>query len=592
MIKRSALLLAAVALSPTLPAAADVSSTAARRSAPDPVLTDAQRSVYREIFSAIRNQEWASAAAKLDTAEQGPLHAAARAELYLAKGSPKVELEPLRALIAQAPDLPQAAQLARLATARGIEEEAAPELPQAQKLYWQGSQPRRERAKSLANADPIAAKLEAIIQPLIVADQPSEAEAQLAAWLEPLTPEIATEFRQRVAWSYYLTGRDADARRLAEQAALGSGEWALQGSWTLGLAAWRMGDCAAASNAFSAVAARATDLELSAAGNYWAARADMRCKRPERVQARLRTAARSSETFYGLLSREALGIKTPPSALLHDYRDAEWRRIATKPNVKAALALAEIGETALADEFIRHQARLGSSSDHDALLHLAADLDLTSTQYYLAHNAPRGANINMAARYPMPNWRPARGWRVDQSLVFAHALQESNFRPGAVSPAGAAGLLQVRPGTASDIARARGEPFDSARLVDPVHNIEYGQTFIEMLRDKPGTGGLLPKVIAAYNAGPVPITEWNSRVADRGDPLLYIESIPYWETRGYVPIVLRNYWIYEGQAGKRSASRTALAQGMWPRFPGLPGASAVRMQERRTAEVSVAPTSP
>jgi hypothetical protein len=92
------------------------------------------------------------------------------------------------------------------------------------------------------------------------------------------------------------------------------------------------------------------------------------------------------------------------------------------------------------------------------------------------------------------------------------------------------------------------------------------------------TGGLLPKVIAAYNAGPKPVGEWNSIIRDGGDPLLYIESIPYWETRGYVTTVLRNYWMYEGQAGKpRSMSRAALAQGMWPRFPGLPGAPAVRI---------------
>jgi hypothetical protein len=76
----------------------------------------------------------------------------------------------------------------------------------------------------------------------------------------------------------------------------------------------------------------------------------------------------------------------------------------------------------------------------------------------------------------------------------------------------------------------------------------------------------------------VPIAEWNTRPAiPRADPLLYIESIPYWETRGYVPIVLRNYWIYEEKAGKGSASRAALAQGLWPRFPGLPGAAAVRV---------------
>jgi soluble lytic murein transglycosylase-like protein len=586
MIKRSALLLAAAALSPTLPASADVSVASADRSVRF-VLTETQRNSYRDIFAAIRRSDWATAAAALEAAEEGPLHAAARAELYLAKGSPKVEREPLLALIAKAPELPQAAQLGRLAAVRGATEPLS--IVEAQKLYWQGSQPRRERAKSLAASDRAAAKLDAIVQPLIVADQPSEAEAQLLGWMNSLTPEILTEFRQRIAWSYYLTGRDADARRMAEQAALGTGDWALHGSWTLGLAAWRQGDCAAASNAFSAVAARSADIELSAAGHYWAARADMRCKRPERVQQRLRAASRSPETFYGLLAAEALGIKTPV-AKLHNYRAPEWVSVADKPNVKAALALLEIGETSLADDFIRHQARLGSAKDHDALLHLAADLNLTSTQYWLAHNGPKNASINIAARYPMPDWRPARGWRVDQSLVFAHALQESNFRPGAVSPAGAAGLLQVRPGTAGDIARARGEPFDQQRLVDPVHNIEYGQTFIEMLRDHHATGGLLPKVIAAYNAGPVPIAQWKTRDTFDGDPLLYIESIPYWETRGYVPIVLRNYWIYQQQAGKPSASRNALVQGMWPRFPGLPGASAVRMQERWTAEVSSAPS--
>jgi soluble lytic murein transglycosylase len=182
----------------------------------------------------------------------------------------------------------------------------------------------------------------------------------------------------------------------------------------------------------------------------------------------------------------------------------------------------------------------------------------------------------------MPGWRPTKGWRVDQSLVFAHALQESNFRTNAVSPAGATGIMQVRPGTAGDIARSRGDYFSPRQLTEPSANIEYGQSYMEYLRDYSGTGGLLPKVIAAYNAGPAPIAEWNSRQMDGGDPLLYIESIPYWETRGYVPIVLRNYWIYEQKAGKGSTSRTALAQGMWPRFPGMPGAIAVRIQQRST----------
>jgi soluble lytic murein transglycosylase-like protein len=279
-----------------------------------------------------------------------------------------------------------------------------------------------------------------------------------------------------------------------------------------------------------------------------------------------------------MLAAKALGIKARDFAGLHDYRDAEWQAIIRKPNVRTAIALAEIGQNALADQYIRHQARIGGVAEHNALLHLAADLNLASTQFYLAHNAPRGSSVNPAARYPRPDWRPVRGWRVDQSLVFAHALQESNFRTEVVSPAGAVGLMQVRPGTAGDVARWGGTSYDRQQLNRPGENLEYGQSYIEYLRDLPATGGLLPKVMAAYNAGPSPIGEWNSRWMNQADPLLYIESLPYWETRGYLPIIFRNYWVYEEVSGKPGPSRAALVQGLWPRFPGLPGASAVRVQ--------------
>ena len=578
------LLLAAVAVVPAMPAiAAETHRVAERRPAPPPsVLSAQERSNYREIFAAIAASDWSGAAARLDAAGDGPLHGVARAQLYLAKGSPEVSLHQLMELLGQAPDLPQAPQLARLATTRGAE--MLPDLPKAQTLIWQGSQPRRERIKSV-RGDPAAAALDAQIQPLIVADQPREAEALLDLSAD-LGSEARTEFQQRIAWSYYLTGDDRAARALADKARVGPGEWALQGEWTAGLAAWRMRDCAAAANHFAAVAARSSDVELIAAGHYWAARADMMCERPERVQPRLRSAARLKETFYGLLATSALGIRTINSAGLHDYRDAEWKTIAQKPNVRAAIGLAELGQTNLADELIKYQARI-QPADHDELIHLATDLNLPSTQFWLAHNAPRGASVNLAARYPAPDWRPTGGWRVDPSLVYAHALQESNFRTEVISPAGAQGLMQVRPGTAGDIARSRGQAFDRAQLNRPADNMEFGQSYLEALRDNAGTGGLLPKVIAAYNAGPAPITAWNGRRADKGDPLLYIESIPYWETRGYVPIVLRNYWIYEQQAAKASTSRAALVQGLWPRFPGLPGANAVRVAEGKSQAVAL-----
>src|SRR3546814_9686758 len=75
----------------------------------------------------------------------------------------------------------------------------------------------------------------------------------------------------------------------------------------------------------------------------------------------------------------------------------------------------------------------------------------------------------------MPKWTPDGGWRVDKALVFAHALQESNFRASVVSPAGARGLMQVLPGTAKMMARQRGGIVDPAQLDNPSTNMEYGQ---------------------------------------------------------------------------------------------------------------------
>ena len=87
----------------------------------------------------------------------------------------------------------------------------------------------------------------------------------------------------------------------------------------------------------------------------------------------------------------------------------------------------------------------------------------------------------------------------------------------------------------------------------------------------------LPKVIAAYNAGPGNVLKWNLLGRNNGDPLLYIESIPFRETRQYVAAVLRNYWMYDQQTGQSATSLKAIAQGLWPRFPGLPGKTALSL---------------
>ena len=137
--------------------------------------------------------------------------------------------------------------------------------------------------------------------------------------------------------------------------------------------------------------------------------------------------------------------------------------------------------------------------------------------------------------------------------------------------------MQIMPAAARDHAAAIGVAGNAADLNKPEINLAFGQRHLEMLKNSPGTQGLLPKVMAAYNAGLMPITRWNSEIRDQGDPLLWMESVPFWETRGYVNIVMKNYWMYERQAGGPSESRLALVQGMWPTFPGLGAAQGVRM---------------
>ncbi len=521
---------------------------------------------YQEVFAAIKASKWADAQAKLAAMPDGPLHAVAYAELYLAKGSPLVDGATLAALAQKSPELPHARKLAALATARGTA--AALSLPSQQELYWLGTAPRRGK---VAGSDMKGLPLAGRIAPLIKSDQPNEAEALLEANAAGLSEDTLTEWRHRIAWTYYLTGDDPAARRLAATAAKGAGDFAAQADWVAGLAAWRERDYASASASFDSASRRMGDAEMVAAAQFWGARADMAAGKPERVDAKLKAAARNPETFYGLLSLNRLGMKA---------KAAEYPNVATVeklPNVRAALALAEIGEMDLADEVIRYQARIGRAQDHATLANIAGRMDLPGTQLWLSQNGPSGAQASVSARYPAPqNWTPTGGWRVDRSLVYAHALQESRFRVNATSPVGARGLLQVRPGTANDIARARGEA-GAGPLGNPTVNLEYGQSYIESIRDRSETGGMLPKVIAAYNAGPRPVGEWNAQTRDSGDPLLYIESIPYWETRAYVATVMRNYWMYQLQAGEKTNSLAALSQGMWPRFPGLPGATAVRL---------------
>lgn len=572
-----------------LSAAAAVIATAAPAAAQGigqlpSVLSATERADTLAVFAALKAGLWSDAAAKIDALPDGPVKAYARAELLTEKGTPKVEAaEPVLALVQTAPWLPQAQQLSTMAQKLGATE--LPPLPSMQRLVWLGSAPVRERAATIKD-DPIAAQLAPKILPLIKIDDPAGCEALLESDAPRLSGAALTEWRQRIAWSYYLNGDDANARRLAALARQGEGEWRVQADWTYGLATWRQKDFAAAADAFASVAMRGSDSDILAAGHYWAARSFMAAAQPDKVQSRLRAAAHYGETFYGILAAQALGLKQlPPHE--QDGLSRNWARLSAVPAIRTAKALSEIGEHDRAAELLRHQAKLGSPQDHALLASLAARLNLADAQLYLAHNGPAGTKPSASARYPTPDWRPNNGWRVDKALVYAHALQESRFRADAVSPAGAYGIMQVLPGTAQLIARRRGETApDRSLLLNPAINLDYGQARIEQVRDYGPTGGLLPKVIMGYNAGPGMLAEWNVRVKGGEDPLLYMESIPFWETRGYAVTVLRNYWMYQRNAAQASPSLKAMAQNLWPRFPGLSGQPAVRIAQQAPVELA------
>ena len=565
------------------PAAANSASTdyfrlrGQTRNAPS-VLTRDEREFYAALFAAVKREDWATVQAKFAERAAGPLHAVARAEFYLAANSPKVEAEPLLALLSEARDLPWADQIARLAARRGAAE--LPELPGAQRLYSVSEAPKRLRPRSVADGTMPPPIADAILL-AIKNDDPSGARALLDGIDASLSSEARAEWRSRVAWSFYIENDDAQALAVARSVADGAGSWVAEGWWTTGLAAWRLNGCEEAAAAFEQTAATADNADLAAAGAYWANRAWVRCRAPEKAAANLRAAARRSETFYGLLAAEALGLKEPASKPSPDFTGEDWQGLREVGNVRTAVALAEIGEDALADEVLRHQAKIGDPRQYAALTRLARDLGLASTQLWMAYNAPSGGRPDDAARYPTPKWTPVGGWQVDPALIFAHALQESNFRTSAVSPANAKGLMQITPITVRQHSPALSLEAGAVDLTKPAVNLAFGQQNLEMLRDSTATQGLLPKVMAAYNAGLSPVARWNSEIRDGGDPLLWIESIPYWETRGYVSVVMRNYWMYEKQAGAPSESRAGLVEGKWPRFPGLTGAPAVRVAQAR-----------
>ena len=366
LISGAVMALSLAAAAPAFAADAGDRDFASAQTVPD-ILSSKQKQLYTQVLGAIRGQRWTDAKALLDGSDNGPLTDFLRAELLTAANSPRAEVADIMPILSRSPWLPQAAQLGRLATRRGATD--LPTLPFETRLAWAGSAPRRLGADSVS--DPAAARLAATIPDRIKNDDPAGAEMLLNAAIDQLSPAARAEWTQKVAWSYYIENDDQNALRLSLACTAGGGAWATQGAWVQGLASWRLRDYPTALAAFDRVAKEAPDSEQRAAAYYWASRAAVAAGQPALVQPRLRAAAANEETFYGLLAAESLGVET---AIQRENVRADrraWRALEDLPNVRLAMALAEIGEDVYAGQALRHQAQIGNADQHAQLIAMA-----------------------------------------------------------------------------------------------------------------------------------------------------------------------------------------------------------------------------
>jgi len=142
----------------------------------------------------------------------------------------------------------------------------------------------------------------------------------------------------------------------------------------------------------------------------------------------------------------------------------------------------------------------------------------------------------------------ARHNDLPMPLLFAVARQESAFRADALSPAGARGLMQLMPATATEVAQRHGIPYRGPQqLLDPAVNIQLGTRYYRDMLRRFQDNRIL--ATAAYNAGPGRVRQWLERSGGRLPFDAWIEAIPFQETRNYVQNVLAFSAIYAHRLG-------------------------------------------
>ncbi|MFO1465046.1 MAG: transglycosylase SLT domain-containing protein [Steroidobacteraceae bacterium] len=271
---------------------------------------------------------------------------------------------------------------------------------------------------------------------------------------------------------------------------------------------------------------------------YWRARALERNEGEDAAQP-LYAELASLRDYYGYLAadRAHRHYRLDPVPLEPDAK--RLKQLSAEPGLARARALFECG---LTDEAGVEWAV--AIADADVPTRTQAAILASRWGWYsqsIALLAQLGAWDDVKLRYPRP-FAPeiaaaSHRTRVPPDWIDALMRQESLFRTDAVSAAGARGLLQVMPATAAALARRWKIPYESRdALFEPSTAILLGAAHLREVLDKYQDD--LPLALAAYNAGAVPVSRW--RPSQPMDADIWVENIPYAETRGYVQRVLEH----------------------------------------------------
>jgi peptidoglycan lytic transglycosylase len=526
------------------------------------VLSDEDVSTYKKLFAAATAGDKEQVAVLSKAVKNRSLMGHVAAKGFLSPNT-VAEFDELKAWLKKYDDYPEAERLHALAIRKAPGR--ARELKEPSRRIIRGSS---DEADGTADySGPEAETAAKKIKSLISGGKLNAATAYLegSELRGKLSHSDYGRLAHQVAAGEYYLGDSNAALALADRVAEDVRADVPEADWIAGLAAFRLKKYDVAARHFAAMAENpSTTSWLKSGAAFWAARSFLIAKQPQDVSRMLEIAASKPRTFYGLVALRLLGREPPFTWNEPRLEKAGFQRLVKISSISRGVALYQVGELEASEGSIaRGHGRLNPELDR-AFVALAHEFGFAHDQL-LAAQAARDADLKAAA-YPVMSVKPDDGWKVDPALVHAIVRQESKFQMRVTSSADARGLMQLMPSTAAGTMKdtTLDNPGSKARLFDPSFNLSIGQRYVQKMYSFVAPEGDLFKLVVAYNGGPGNLQRWLKDVEYRDDPLLFIESIPSRETRGYVERVVANYWIYQDRLGEAKTTLDQVARGEWP----------------------------